>query len=103
MSPNDVKMTPGVSATAMASSIRPIGMTQTGHPRAVHKLDAGGEDVLDAVPVDGVGVAPAHLHQLHVVVSGELGDLRHECARGSRVAVLVDEAHGRTPTRPPSR
>ena len=32
MSPKDVKMTPGVSATAMASSTRPIGITHTGHP-----------------------------------------------------------------------
>ena len=32
MSPKDVKMTPGVSATAMASSTRPMGITQTGQP-----------------------------------------------------------------------
>ena len=32
MSPNDVKITPGVSATAMASSTRPIGITHTGQP-----------------------------------------------------------------------
>ena len=32
MSPNEVKITPGASATAMASSIRPIGMTHTGQP-----------------------------------------------------------------------
>ena len=32
MSPKLVKMTPGVSATAMASSIRPIGITHTGQP-----------------------------------------------------------------------
>src|SRR4029450_13914190 len=44
---------------------------------------------------DGVGVAPAHLHQLDVVARGKLGDLRYERARGSGVAVLVDEAHSR--------
>ena len=32
MSPNDVKMTPGVSAMAIASSTRPIGITHTGQP-----------------------------------------------------------------------
>ena len=32
MSPNDVKITPGVSATAIASSTRPIGITHTGQP-----------------------------------------------------------------------
>ncbi len=32
MSPKDVKITPGCSATAMASSTRPIGMTHTGQP-----------------------------------------------------------------------
>ena len=32
MSPNDVKITPSVSATAIASSTRPIGITHTGQP-----------------------------------------------------------------------
>ncbi len=32
MSPKEVKITPGVLATAMASSTRPMGMTHTGHP-----------------------------------------------------------------------
>jgi len=32
MSPNDVKMTPGTRARAMASSTRPIGITHTGQP-----------------------------------------------------------------------
>ena len=32
MSPNDVKITLGCSATAMASSTRPMGITHTGHP-----------------------------------------------------------------------
>ncbi len=32
MSPKEVKMTPGSSETAMASSTRPIGITHTGHP-----------------------------------------------------------------------
>ena len=61
--------------------------------RSVHQLDGLGEDVLDPVPVDGVRVPAAHLHQLEVVVAGELGDLRHQRARRGRIAVLVDEAH----------
>ena len=32
MSPNDVMITSGFAARCMASSTRPIGMTQTGHP-----------------------------------------------------------------------
>ncbi len=32
MSPNEVRMTSGCSAIAIASSTRPMGMTQTGHP-----------------------------------------------------------------------
>ena len=32
MSPNDVKITSGCSAIAIASSTRPIGMTHTGQP-----------------------------------------------------------------------
>ena len=32
MSPKHVKITPGVRATAIPSSTRPIGITHTGHP-----------------------------------------------------------------------
>src|SRR5437588_337127 len=32
----------------------------------VHQLDLGRQEVLDAVLVDGVGMAPAHLHELVV-------------------------------------
>ena len=37
-----------------------------------------GQHVLDAVAVDGVGVAAAHLHELEAVAAGELGDARDE-------------------------
>ena len=80
MSPKEVKITPGVSATAMASSTRPIGITHTGQPGPVDQLDVGRQHVLDAVAVDGVGVAAAHLHELEVVVAGQLGDVGHEAA-----------------------
>ena len=76
-------MTPGVSATAMASSTRPIGITHTGQPGPVDQLDVRGQHVLDAVAVDGVGVAAAHLHELEVVVAGQLGDAGDQ-ARGRR-------------------
>ena len=59
----------------------------------MHELDVRREDVLDAVAVDGVRVAAADLHELEVVVAGELGDPRDQRARRGRVAVLVDEAH----------
>ena len=35
----------------------------------VHQLDGGGQDVLDPVPVDRVGVTSAHLHELELVVA----------------------------------
>ena len=78
MSPNEVKMTPGSLATAMASSTRPIGMTHTGQPGPVDQFHRGRQDVLDAVAVDGVGVTAAHLHELELVVAGQLGDPRHQ-------------------------
>ena len=62
--------------------------------RPVHQLDLLGQHVLDAVAVDGVRVAAAHLHELEVVVAGELGDARDEAPGRRRVAVLVDEPHG---------
>ena len=71
MSPNEVKMTPGVSATAIASSTRPIGITHTGQPGPMDELDGLRQDVLDAVPVDGVRVPAAHLHELERAVTGQ--------------------------------
>ena len=63
-------------------------------PRAVDQLDRGRQHVLYPVPVDGVGVAPAHLHELEMLVPGQVGDPCHQCAGRRRVPVLVDEAHG---------
>ena len=105
MSPNDVKITPGVLATAMASSTRPIGITHTGQPGPCTSSTDAGQDVLDPVAVDRVGVPAAHLHELEVVVAGELGDAAHEGAGGDGIAVLVDEAHAVTaqPSRSRSR
>ncbi len=59
----------------------------------MHELDTRGEDVLDPVPVDGVRVTPAHLHELEVVFTRELADARDEPACGGGSPVLVDEAH----------
>ena len=68
-------------------------MTHTGTAGAVHELDVRREHVLDPVPVDRVRVPAAHLHELEVLVAGELGDARDERSRRPRVPVLVDEAH----------
>ena len=93
MSPNDVKITPGVVGHG-------DGVVDPAHrdhahraARAVHELDGRGEHVLDAVAVDRVRVPAAHLHELEVIVAGELGDPRHQGARRGRIAILVDEAH----------
>ena len=42
MSPNVVKMTPGCSASHIASSTRPIGITHTGHPGPCTSSTASG-------------------------------------------------------------
>src|SRR5581483_7923488 len=60
----------------------------------VHQFDGRRQHVLDAVAVDGVGVAAAHLHELVVAVAGQLGDRPDQSPGGSGVAVLVDEPHG---------
>jgi len=57
------------------------------------QLDALGEDVLDPVAVDGVGVATAHLHELELVVTGQVVDDPEEDAGSGWVSVLVDELH----------
>ena len=60
----------------------------------VDELDVVGEQVLDAVLVDGVGVAAADLHQLvGAALVDKLGDLRRQPLGELRVAVLVDEPH----------
>src|SRR5690606_26756085 len=70
--------------------------------RAVHECHGVGEVVLEAVLVDRVGVAAAHLHELVLAAgfaryrSTQLGDPRGERAGGSGVAELVDETHARS-------
>jgi hypothetical protein len=84
MSPKLVKISPGVSAH---------GDHTDRAPGAVHQLDPVGQDVLDPVPVDGVRVTPAHLHELEVVITGEVLDDAQQASGGDRVPVLVDEPH----------
>ena len=59
----------------------------------MNQFDGLGQDVFDAVAVDGVRVASADLHELEVLVTSQFGDASDERTRGDRVAVLVDEAH----------
>ena len=66
MSPKQVKITPGSWAIAMPSSTRPIGITQTGQPGPCTSSTFAGQQVVDAVLVDRVRVAAAHLHDLVV-------------------------------------
>jgi hypothetical protein len=64
----------------------------------VDQGDALGQVVLEAVLVDGVGVAAAHLHEL-VLPSrlAQAGDLGGERLGLLGVAELIDEAHSPTP------
>ncbi len=58
------------------------------------ELDVVGEQVVDAVLVDRVGVAPAHLHDLVVAPRLKGGDdLAGHHAAELGVAELVDELH----------
>ena len=94
MSPKQVKITSGSCASAMPSSTRPIGITQTGQPGPVHELDVRRQQVVDAVLVDRVRVPAADLHDL--VVAARLDrrqDLAGERAAELGVAELVDELH----------
>ena len=61
---------------------------------AVDELDVLGEEVVDAVLVDGVGVPAADLHQLVVAVRVDLvQDLAGQDAAELGIAELVDELH----------
>ena len=68
MSPKQVKMTSGWRASQIASSTRPIGMTQHRAAGTVDQFHVLRQQVFDAVPVDRVGVPAAHLHELEVFV-----------------------------------
>ena len=100
MSPKQVKITSGSCASAMPSSTRPIGITQTGQPGPWTSSTFVGQQVVDAVLVDRVGVPAAHLH--HLVVAARLDrrqDLAGDGPAELGVAELVDELHA-TAVRP---
>jgi len=68
---------------------------------AVHQLDVLGQQVVDAVLVDRVRVAPAHLHQLVVTVGLSLcRDLGGQRLTELCVAIFVDVLHRTPPPRP---
>ena len=94
MSPKLVKITSGRSAIVIASSMRPIGMTQTGQPGPWTSSTSSGKQRVEPVPVDRVRVPAADLHELHVMTGlderAQLGgDRRHRL----RAPVLVDVLH----------
>ena len=61
--------------------------------RPVHQLNGFRQQVLDAVPVDGVRVPAAHLHELELVIARQLGDGLDQSTCGRRVPEFVDELH----------
>ncbi len=87
-------------ARLWASAIAVVDAAHRDHAHraagAVHQLDVLRQQVLDAVLVDRVGVAAAHLHQL-VVAAGLDGvdDLAGEHAAEVGVAEFVHESHSR--------
>ena len=77
-------------------SMRPIGSTQTGQPGPWIMLHVRGQQVLEAVAGDRVGVAAAELHEM--VVARRIGlarDRRRDRLRERAVAIFVDVFHGR--------
>jgi len=54
-----------------------------------------GQQVFDAVPVNGVGVPAAHLHELEVVraTTRQVLDGSQQLARRRRIAEFVNEFH----------
>ena len=94
MSPKQVKMTP----VALGDRHPVVDPAHRDHAdraaRPVDQLDLIGQQVVDPVPVDRVGVAAADLHQL-VVAAGldQGGDLRRQRSAQLGVAELVDEPH----------
>ena len=60
----------------------------------MHHLHIGGQQILDAVARDGVGVTAAKFHEL-VVATGDrfFGDRGGDRARQGAVAVFVDVLH----------
>ena len=70
-------------------------------PRSVHQLDVARKQVLDAVLEDRVGVAPAHLHDLPVLVAGLAGDARPQRPGEIGIAEFICEFHADFPL--PSR
>jgi hypothetical protein len=59
----------------------------------VHELDVLGEEFIESVLVDRVGVAAADLHELVAAICGEVGDMYPQPASDLRVAIFIDEPH----------
>ena len=65
----------------------------------MHELDRLGQHVFDAVAIDRVRVAAAHLHELEVVVGGQFGDARDQRARSDGSRYSSTNLIGRSPGR----
>ena len=77
----------------MALSMTSSGVTQTGQPGPWTSSTCGGQQLIDAVAHEGVGLAAADFHQDPGPRDGA-GDFRHEGAGELGIAVLVDVLHG---------
>jgi hypothetical protein len=93
----------GCSATKMASSTRPHRDHAHWTPWTVDEADVLRQVVVDAMPVDRVGMAAADLH--HVVPTVRFakgGDLGGQGSGPLRIAELINEAHRLPRSRTPS-
>ena len=62
---------------------------------AVYQLDAGRQDLLDSVAVDGMGMPAAYLHELELLVARQALDLGKEQLGHDGVAILIHKFHVR--------
>ena len=92
MSPNEQKITPGRAAMASALSMISSGVTQTGQPGPWIISIAVGQQLVDAVPDDRVGLPAADLHHRPGPRGGRV-DLVEQPAGQLGVAELVEVLH----------
>ncbi len=92
MSPNEHRIVSGRFAIAIASSISASGVTQTGHPGPCTSSTSFGQQLVDALPDQRVGLPAADLHD-RPRSRRDPRDVVQQRARDVVVAVLVEVLH----------
>ena len=86
---------PGRAAISSALSMISSGVTHTGQPGPVDQLDLVGQQLVDAVPDDRVGLPAADLHHRPAAGWRWRGSRRAACAASSGSLELVEVLHRR--------